>query len=627
MAYLCGVRNSLWLLIILVCSSGAFATDVPAGNVSGTWTLANSPYLINGNIRLAPNDTLHIEPGVDVIFQSQYYFRILGNFEALGAAGDSVSFTAPTNNPGWFGIKLDSLAASSDTARFEYCRISNMKNGGINVINTSKVVFNHCRIYDNLDMYIGAIYTALGSISLSHCTFQNNDSNSGAEGSAMYIWDASPTIVDCDFIGNSSPWSSGAIALYRDDFPTEPQFINCQFIDNWTYGSGGAVVSHSNCLPYYENCSFIGNTSSYDGGAIWDGYTQVGSTQYVNCIFRDNTSTSEGGSVYLVSTKSTFINCEFSDNVEASVQGGVLYAYDECDLVFEQCRFTDNYTNGQGTLHLNDYSTMTMNRCLFSNNRAILGGAMVITSHSEANITNSIFVNNEAVNVGGALRIVQFSHPTISNCLFAHNKAGITGGALTLYWECDPILTNCIFWNNVAGEELNTYDVQEYIWNYCTPTFDHCCIENGEASFTFGDSGPGIMIESITDDPLFILPSESVGLLGNAAEGNWHFAAEVSPCEDGGTADVGALNLGDWDYEGGVRLLGTVDIGPYEGGETVLPYEEIIDLNGDGVINIADLLEFLGSFGCLGPDCAGDLNGDEVVNATDLLIFIQLFSL
>ena len=70
MAYLCGVKNSLWLLIILVCSSGAFATDVPAGNVSGTWTLANSPYLINGNIRLAPNDTLHIEPGVDVIFRA-----------------------------------------------------------------------------------------------------------------------------------------------------------------------------------------------------------------------------------------------------------------------------------------------------------------------------------------------------------------------------------------------------------------------------------------------------------------------------------------------------------------------------------------------------------------------------
>ena len=45
------------------------------------------------------------------------------------------------------------------------------------------------------------------------------------------------------------------------------------------------------------------------------------------------------------------------------------------------------------------------------------------------------------------------------------------------------------------------------------------------------------------------------------------------------------------------------------------------DLNGDGVVNIADLLALLASWGsCLG--CPADLNGDGVVNIIDLLILL-----
>jgi len=48
------------------------------------------------------------------------------------------------------------------------------------------------------------------------------------------------------------------------------------------------------------------------------------------------------------------------------------------------------------------------------------------------------------------------------------------------------------------------------------------------------------------------------------------------------------------------------------------------DLNGDGVVNVSDLLLLLGEWGtCADPnDCPADLNDDGVVNVSDLLILL-----
>lgn len=47
------------------------------------------------------------------------------------------------------------------------------------------------------------------------------------------------------------------------------------------------------------------------------------------------------------------------------------------------------------------------------------------------------------------------------------------------------------------------------------------------------------------------------------------------------------------------------------------------DYNGDQVINIADLLTFLGNFGCTDL-CEADLDGDDTVSSSDLLLFLSL---
>jgi hypothetical protein len=78
---------------------------------------------------------------------------------------------------------------------------------------------------------------------------------------------------------------------------------------------------------------------------------------------------------------------------------------------------------------------------------------------------------------------------------------------------------------------------------------------------------------------------------------------------DGSTAVVGAYGVdGSSDDSGAVYIYESGELCPLEG-----------DLNGDGVVNIHDLLLLIGNWGGSG---VGDLNGDGIVNIQDILILI-----
>jgi len=64
-------------------------TAVTYGSVSGTWTLAGSPYLIQGNIMIPQDSTLVIQPGVTINFQGHYKIFALGRLIAVGTISDT----------------------------------------------------------------------------------------------------------------------------------------------------------------------------------------------------------------------------------------------------------------------------------------------------------------------------------------------------------------------------------------------------------------------------------------------------------------------------------------------------------------------------------------------------------
>ena len=57
-------------------------------------------------------------------------------------------------------------------------------------------------------------------------------------------------------------------------------------------------------------------------------------------------------------------------------------------------------------------------------------------------------------------------------------------------------------------------------------------------------------------------------------------------------------------------------------GEELSPCPE--DVNGDGSVTVADVLDLLSDFGCL-TECATDVDGDGAVSVSDVLTVLSAF--
>ncbi|MCD4760778.1 hypothetical protein K8R42_02680, partial [bacterium] len=152
------------VFIFILCSTSILAqTTVPGGNISGTWTTANSPYLINGNITIHADSSLSIEQGVEVIFQGLYSLQVNGSLVAIGTEVDSISFCPSDTSVGWRGIRID---AGADSSRLSYATIDygrNADGGGI-YCRTPNATITHCSVTNNYaSTNGGGIYVNTGA--------------------------------------------------------------------------------------------------------------------------------------------------------------------------------------------------------------------------------------------------------------------------------------------------------------------------------------------------------------------------------------------------------------------------------------------------------------------------------
>ncbi|MFO7681762.1 MAG: DUF11 domain-containing protein [Chloroflexota bacterium] len=102
------VVTSLFILL----TQDVQARNVSSVNVSGpiitntTWTLAGSPYILNGVVTVNEGVTLTVEPGVMVMANTNSGFDIAGRLEAIGTPAQPITFTSVASaTPGeWYGI-------------------------------------------------------------------------------------------------------------------------------------------------------------------------------------------------------------------------------------------------------------------------------------------------------------------------------------------------------------------------------------------------------------------------------------------------------------------------------------------------------------------------------------------
>ena len=116
------MRNRL-LISTLFFFSLLFGTNV-SGVISSntTWSLANSPYLVTGNVLVNEGVTLSIEPGVIVKIEAARSILIAGELIAEGTSNEKITFTSDESNPfeldkwSWIKFASNSVDASYDAS-------------------------------------------------------------------------------------------------------------------------------------------------------------------------------------------------------------------------------------------------------------------------------------------------------------------------------------------------------------------------------------------------------------------------------------------------------------------------------------------------------------------------------
>jgi hypothetical protein len=201
-------------------------TTVAAGQVSGTWSAANSPYFVTGDIAVKANGRLVIEPGVKVLFTGPYGLTVGQKAKLLAEGSDAqpIEFTAWNQATGWAGLRfVDS--GSDDT--LSYCRIAYAnKNAGLDPQEESATV-------SNANSLGGAIYCSSSDPIIENCIIANNK---GKMAGGIYCTDAYPLITNTVIANNSSLGGDNQCGGILCDESGAPEIYNCTIVNNFPGG-------------------------------------------------------------------------------------------------------------------------------------------------------------------------------------------------------------------------------------------------------------------------------------------------------------------------------------------------------------------------------------------------------
>jgi len=238
------MRSFLTVLLTAVVffPLNAGATDVE-GDVWGTWTRENSPYNVIGEIRVPPESTLVIEPGILVNFKGHYKLIVdsLATLLAIGTETDSIFFTTEDTATGWHGIRF--LYADSNS-QISYCRLEYGKALGE---------------FPSPDAMGGAIYCFQSSPNISNNVVRNNTAVDDGGGIACRSH-SSPTILNNLIVGNSAQMGGGINCYYHSN----PQIVANTISGNSADEGGGVECSSAD--PVIGNNTISGNSASLAGG-------------------------------------------------------------------------------------------------------------------------------------------------------------------------------------------------------------------------------------------------------------------------------------------------------------------------------------------------------------------------
>lgn len=380
------------------------------------------------------------------------------------------------------------------------------------------------------------------------------------------------TILDGQFIGTSVILLTSGVG-------------NDVVIDGLTVQNGEAITGNNRggaiaceqASPTIRRCVLLNNHADAFGGAF---YVNAGNLTIEDCRFQDNDAP-DGGAAYCNNSTVNFVRCVFELN-DTETQGGAVRMFNGT-YTYEACDFVDNESGTHGGALASSGAMWSAWQCLFESNLSSdggsggRGGAIYHDGHDSSWMENCVFWNNESLWYGSSVYMIE--QLTVRNCTH-YGDVGLTvydvpsGGDLDMF--------NSIIWNYSDGS----------IAGAGTKSVQYSDVQGGYA-------GAGNIGADSGDEPDF----------ADAANGDFRLMAGSAGIDAGdATRVVGQYPV---DYDGfpralddpdttdsGLAVLGiSVDMGAFE----FQPADGVdpcpIDTNGDGMINVTDLLNVLSAWG------------------------------
>ncbi|MFH0864607.1 MAG: DNRLRE domain-containing protein, partial [Bacteroidota bacterium] len=289
-----------------------------AGEQNGTWTLANSPYIITGDVIVPDFSELNIEPGVVVQFAGPFQLGVYGSFNAIGTSTDSIKFTNYDTIAGNKGRGLRFYEA--DSSWVEYCLIENM--------------FSYDYIWGQEEYdQGGGIYSYSTNLIIQHNTIRRNYAQSGG-GIFILSFNNAVACINrnriedniAQYNGCSNDGGAGACIYaagnYESVFFNENLVLNNEFFDDNkgnNEGGGGLYVAGGNYRII--NNTFLFN-KAFRGSAIYSPYFNG---KILNNIFWFNSSLINNEQLAL---ETNSMGSEFEASYNCIQDTGIIFQHD-----------------------------------------------------------------------------------------------------------------------------------------------------------------------------------------------------------------------------------------------------------------------------------------------------------
>ena len=333
------MKTRITILILLIGFLNLNSqTVIQDGNVAGNWDIEGSPYLIEGNINVGPEDRLTIFPGVEVIFTGQYSFEIEGKLDATGTSDQPILFTIEDttgyytgNHTGWNGISFYGWSTSfSENSLMDHCIVEYSNQSGLTGFNYPNLLLTNSTFrYNNY----GIVLYTFSNIVAENIHILNNRST------GFYTEYSAPIVTGFLIEENKG---RGLLISGNSSSDEGATFINGQILNNVTAYNGGGINLSEDANVYFENVEISGNEATNGGGI----YCEMAGGEFNNVKIIGNTAENGGGINCSYMSNITFNYCLIAKNVAAVLGGGAMIFDGDMELI--NCTVSDNMAGNSG---------------------------------------------------------------------------------------------------------------------------------------------------------------------------------------------------------------------------------------------------------------------------------------